>query len=113
MGIKYTIIGVGGDGTYSGWIGPNASGATESIKHKWSVKGSYQIKVKAKDTNGAESPWSDPSAQSACPPRAQYTDAMVMGKITRAISTCISNTTTLNGILNPPSFSFLFIPVND
>ena len=49
-----------GDGTYSGWIGPNASGATESIKHKWSVKGSYQIKVKAKDTNGAESPWSDP-----------------------------------------------------
>jgi hypothetical protein len=49
-----------GDGTYSGWIGPNASGATVSAKHKWSVKGSYQIKVKAKDTNGAESPWSDP-----------------------------------------------------
>lgn len=49
-----------GDDTYSGWIGPNASGATVSAKHKWSVKGSYQIKVKAKDTNGAESPWSDP-----------------------------------------------------
>jgi len=49
-----------GDGTYSGWIGPNASGTTASAKHKWSVKGPYQIKVKAKDTNGAESPWSDP-----------------------------------------------------
>jgi len=48
-----------GDGTYSGWIGPNASGASESIKHKWSLKGSYQIKVKAKDINNAESPWSD------------------------------------------------------
>lgn len=49
-----------GDGTNSGWVGPLASGATASAKHKWTVKGSYQIKVKAKDTNGAESAWSDP-----------------------------------------------------
>jgi hypothetical protein len=49
-----------GDGANSGWIGPYASGATASAKHKWSVKGTYQIKVKAKDIYGAESNWSDP-----------------------------------------------------
>jgi PKD domain len=49
-----------GDGTNSSWVGPYAPGATGSAKHTWTVKGSYQIKVKAKDTNGAESPWSDP-----------------------------------------------------
>jgi len=49
-----------GDGTNSGWVGTYASGATASAKHTWTVKGSYQIKVKAKDTNGAESAWSDP-----------------------------------------------------
>jgi len=49
-----------GDGTNSSWVGPYASGATGSAKHTWTVKGPYQIKVKAKDTNSAESPWSDP-----------------------------------------------------
>jgi hypothetical protein len=49
-----------GDGTNSSWIGPYASGATASIKHKWTVKGTYIIKVKAKDSYGAESSWSDP-----------------------------------------------------
>ena len=49
-----------GDGTNSSWVGPYNSGATASAKHKWTVKGPYQIKVKAKDTNGAESLWSDP-----------------------------------------------------
>jgi hypothetical protein len=49
-----------GDGTNSSWVGPYASGATASAKHTWTVKGNYQIKVKAKDTSGAESAWSDP-----------------------------------------------------
>jgi len=49
-----------GDGTYSGWMGPYASGANESTKHKWSTKGLYSIKVKAKDIHGIESNWSDP-----------------------------------------------------
>jgi hypothetical protein len=49
-----------GDGTNSSWVGPYNSGTTGSAKHSWTVKGPYQIKVKAKDTNGAESPWSDP-----------------------------------------------------
>ena len=48
-----------GDGTYSGWTGPYDSCATASAKQKWSKKDTYQIKVKAKDTSGAESVWSD------------------------------------------------------
>jgi hypothetical protein len=49
-----------GDGNDSGWIGPNASGETVEANHTWTKKGTYNIKVKAKDTNGYESDWSDP-----------------------------------------------------
>lgn len=49
-----------GDGTYSGWLGPFTSGATATAQHKWTTKGSYEIKVKAKDINSDESIWSDP-----------------------------------------------------
>jgi hypothetical protein len=48
-----------GDGSQSNWLGPYNSGATISTTHTWG-KGSYSIKVKAKDTIGAESNWSDP-----------------------------------------------------
>ena len=49
-----------GDGTNSGWTGPYDSGTTNSLNHTWTADGEYQIKVKAKDTSDAESPWSDP-----------------------------------------------------
>jgi len=55
-----------GDGTYSGWIGTYASGVTASANHKWSTKNLYQIKVKAKDTKGTESAWSDPLSVISC-----------------------------------------------
>jgi hypothetical protein len=48
-----------GDGTYSGWLGPFASGATVNGSHAWSTKNTYIIKVKAKDSFGLESVWSD------------------------------------------------------
>jgi hypothetical protein len=48
------------DGNNSGWLGPYNSGVTCEAKHTWIVKNSYNIKVKAKDIYGAESPWSDP-----------------------------------------------------
>ena len=48
-----------GDGTQSNWLGPYNSGATINTTHTWG-KGSYSIKVKSKDTYGAESAWSDP-----------------------------------------------------
>jgi parallel beta-helix repeat protein len=48
-----------GDGSFSDWLGPNNSGMQVSASHGW-AKGSYDIKVKAKDIHGAESDWSDP-----------------------------------------------------
>jgi len=49
-----------GDNTDNGWIGPYESGEIVSVSHIWNTKGTYSIKVKAKDMNSAESDWSDP-----------------------------------------------------
>ena len=49
-----------GDGTNSGWGGPYESGVIAEASHKWNKRGSYMIKVKAKDIHGKESDWSDP-----------------------------------------------------
>jgi len=48
------------DGNYSEWLGPYASGSTVSTQKSWAEKGMYSIRVKAKDTQGHESDWSDP-----------------------------------------------------
>lgn len=49
-----------GDGNESGWTGPFASGATATAQKSWSAKGTYSVRVKAKDVHGDESNWSDP-----------------------------------------------------
>ncbi|HWR27207.1 MAG TPA: PKD domain-containing protein, partial [Candidatus Thermoplasmatota archaeon] len=49
-----------GDGTQSSWLGPFNSGQSTQANHSWEEKGSYDIKVKAKDTNNSESNWSEP-----------------------------------------------------
>ncbi len=51
-----------GDGTYSEWLGPIASGLTTTAQHSWSAKGTYSIRVKTKDVYDAESNWSEPLA---------------------------------------------------
>jgi hypothetical protein len=48
-----------GDGTID-WFGPYTSGAPCEATHTWTEKDTYNIKVKAKDIYGKESPWSDP-----------------------------------------------------
>jgi len=48
------------DGTTSGWKGPYNSGQTVSASHILAAKGTYQIRVKSKDINDAESVWSNP-----------------------------------------------------
>ncbi len=53
--IFYYII--WGDGLNSGWIGPYSSGELVTKSHKWSGKGTYTIKAKAKDPYGEEGPW--------------------------------------------------------
>jgi len=47
------------DGEDSGWLGPFDSGVNSEAKHTWDKKGNYDIRVKAKDPFGHESPWSD------------------------------------------------------
>ena len=48
-----------GDGFYEEWIGPFSSGESKMVIHSWSQKGTYTIKAKAKDINGAESDWGE------------------------------------------------------
>jgi fimbrial isopeptide formation D2 family protein/uncharacterized repeat protein (TIGR01451 family) len=47
-----------GDETNSGWVGPFASGATVNKTHNWTKRGTYLIKVKARDSSYAESAYS-------------------------------------------------------
>ena len=49
-----------GNGENSEWIGPYHSGEYISISYQWDTEGSYEIKLKAKDTHWQESEWSDP-----------------------------------------------------
>ncbi len=50
-----------GDGTTSTWTDPIDSGQTATALHTWTTKGTYQIKVKARDIPGfEESDWSEP-----------------------------------------------------
>jgi len=55
-----------GDGTVDQWDDNNGnyytSGQSISTSHTWSAKGTYNIKVKAKDFHGNEGSWSDPLA---------------------------------------------------
>lgn len=48
-----------GDGSNSGWIGPLNHGDKYESNHSWSSYGTYYVKTKAKDLEGAESDWSD------------------------------------------------------
>jgi hypothetical protein len=45
----------------SDWLGPYASGEVVSLKHTWDFVGDYSITVKAKDSEGLESSWSEAS----------------------------------------------------
>jgi hypothetical protein len=46
-----------GDNTTSGWLGPFDSGIKKTATHSWNEKGTYYIKIKAKDTADYESDW--------------------------------------------------------
>jgi hypothetical protein len=51
-----------GDDTVSSWLGPFESGESISAEKTWTTKGTYQIRVLAKDSHGILSEWSDPLA---------------------------------------------------
>jgi len=43
------------DGSIEEWIGPYSSGEEVTVSHTWSEKGKYEIKARAKDTDGLRS----------------------------------------------------------
>ena len=47
-----------GDGTTTVWLGPYNSGKTVSTSHKWTSRGTFLVKVEAKDSLSAVSGWS-------------------------------------------------------
>ena len=49
-----------GDGTNSGWLGPYPPDTPISTTNAWDAKGSYNIRVKARDIYYATSDWSTP-----------------------------------------------------
>ena len=49
-----------GDGTPFVWTGPYDSGENATATHIWTVKGTYSVKVRAKDATNSISGWSDP-----------------------------------------------------
>ena len=52
------------DSSNSGWLGPYDSGDTVSVSHVWNSQGNYELKVKAKDGDDAQSEWSESLAVS-------------------------------------------------
>ena len=46
-----------GDNTTTGWLGPYLSGTEIHQTHAWAEKGTYTVKVKAKDSMDSESDW--------------------------------------------------------
>ncbi len=49
-----------GDGNFSEWRGLYDPGETCTESYTWNEKGTYSVRVKAKDVYGMESDWSDP-----------------------------------------------------
>jgi hypothetical protein len=49
-----------GDGNFSDWIGPYASGETGEASHNWSNLGDYEVRAIAKDIHSVQSNWSEP-----------------------------------------------------
>ncbi|UCF12916.1 MAG: PKD domain-containing protein [Thermoplasmatales archaeon] len=49
-----------GNGLISDWMGPYESGVSIKINYTWTQWGTYEIKVKSKDTYDSESNWSEP-----------------------------------------------------
>ena len=64
-----------GDGTNSGWVGPYESGQSGASSHEWDRAATFSVKVKAKDTDGHESQWSEPL--SVTMPRYKFTSHLL------------------------------------
>lgn len=74
-----------GDGNSGLWDGPYTSNTTASNTHTWTTKGTYSIKVKAKDISGNESAWSDPLAVSMPMSNPQSQNPIIINQLLQKI----------------------------
>jgi hypothetical protein len=49
-----------GNGNYTNWLGPISSGQIATASYSWPQKGTYQVRVKCRDSFDLESNWSEP-----------------------------------------------------
>jgi hypothetical protein len=84
-----------GDGNTSGWLGPHQSGEEITIKHIWSQQGTYDVRVKAKDSD--ESEWGTLSVRMPNKINTLSTWAFLIGKI--------------SDIERDPNQRFRFVPI--
>ena len=97
-----------GDGTYSEWTNLKNSGETASANHTWDSTGSFQIRVRAKDSHGVLSRWSDPLPITM--PYSYDTSTLAFLELLFQWSPqCVPTTTTTYGILRISSFFLLII----
>jgi len=72
------------------WFGPYASGASVQTQYMWTVPGTYEVKVKAKDQNEYESDWSTPRLVTITDLKPLLTIGTINGGLL-AVSTDVTN----------------------
>jgi len=75
------------DGTNSSWLGPYNSGIPVEAEHKWTTKGSFSVKVKARDINYEESVWSEPLPINILPKAKMLPQNQLLLKILNRLTT--------------------------
>jgi len=68
-----------GDKVVDQWTKLYESGETASASHKWTTKGTYDIRVKAKDEYNLESEWSDPLSVSM--PKSKVSESSILQRL--------------------------------
>jgi hypothetical protein len=80
-----------GDHTNTGWIGPFDSDSTFKESHIWTSSGTYNIRVKVKDTSNAESPLSEPLIVTIRSTFAEKTKSIYIGLIKEKVNEIYGN----------------------
>jgi len=87
-----------GDGAETDWIGPFDSGHKFTETHKWTKKGTYNIRAKAKDHAGEESKWA--TFQIIIPKNKQYPNLLSFKLLERWLELILSSFPIFGRLIN-------------